>query len=60
MDARPLERNGVFLSVDMEGMAGVVHLHQVMRGMPEYERSCRLMTAESTSESFAESFEDLL
>src|SRR5437764_1074595 len=30
----------------MEGMAGVVHLHQVMRGMPEYERSCRLMTAE--------------
>src|SRR5207245_6162697 len=23
----------------MEGMAGVVHLHQVMRGMPEYERS---------------------
>src|SRR3989441_11101489 len=30
----------------MEGMAGVVHLHQVMRGMPEYERSCRLMAAE--------------
>ena len=49
MDARPLERNGVFLSVDMEGMAGVVHLHQVMRGMPEYERSCRLMTAETNA-----------
>ena len=43
------ERNGVFLSVDMEGMAGVVHLHQVMRGMPEYERSCRLMTAETNA-----------
>src|SRR2546426_10293553 len=30
-------------------MAGVVHLHQVMRGMPEYERSCRLMTAETNA-----------
>ena len=43
------ERNGVFISVDMEGMAGVVHLHQVMRGTPEYERSCRLMTAETNA-----------
>lgn len=43
------EREGVFISVDMEGMAGVVHLHQVMRGMPEYERSCRLMTAETNA-----------
>src|SRR5437588_769851 len=33
----------------MEGMAGVVHLQQVMRGMPEYERSCRLMTAETNA-----------
>jgi D-amino peptidase len=33
----------------MEGMAGIVHLHQVMRGMPEYERSCRLMTAETNA-----------
>src|SRR2546421_13015871 len=33
----------------MEGMAGVVHLHQVIRGMPEYERSCRLMTAETNA-----------
>src|SRR5256714_9372560 len=33
----------------MEGVAGIVHLHQVMRGMPEYERSCRLMTAETNA-----------
>jgi D-amino peptidase len=45
----PAERNGVFLSVDMEGMAGIVHLHQVIRGTPEYERSCRLMTAETNA-----------
>jgi D-amino peptidase len=42
-------RNGVFISVDMEGIAGVVHLQQVIRGMPEYERSCRLMTAETNA-----------
>lgn len=42
-------REGVFISVDMEGMAGIVHLHQVMRGMPEYETSCRLMTAETNA-----------
>ena len=30
-------------------MAGIVHLHQVMRGMPEYEHSCRLMTAETNA-----------
>ncbi|TMD48551.1 MAG: hypothetical protein E6I86_06280 [Chloroflexi bacterium] len=47
--ARSSERNGVFISVDMEGMAGIVHLHQVMRGTPEYERSCRLMTAETNA-----------
>jgi D-amino peptidase len=39
----------VFISVDMEGIAGIVHLHQVMRGTPEYERSCRLMTAETNA-----------
>ena len=33
----------------MEGVAGIVHLHQVMRGMPEYERSCHLMTAETNA-----------
>lgn len=44
-----MARNGVFLSVDMEGMAGIVHLHQVMRGTSEYERSCKLMTAETNA-----------
>jgi len=39
----------VFISVDMEGVAGIVHLQQVMRGTPEYERSCRLMTAETNA-----------
>src|SRR6202043_3782816 len=34
---------------DMEGMAGIVHLQQVIRGMPEYERSCKLMTAETNA-----------
>jgi len=33
----------------MEGMAGIVHLQQVIRGMPEYERSCKLMTAETNA-----------
>src|SRR5207237_3241526 len=42
-------RSGVFVSVDMGGLAGVVHLHQVMRGTPEYERSCHLMTAETNA-----------
>ncbi len=49
VDASTDGRNGVYISVDMEGMAGIVHLHQVMRGMPEYERSCRLMTAETNA-----------
>ena len=35
---RSPERNGVFISVDMEGMAGIVHLQQVMRGMPGWEK----------------------
>jgi len=46
---RVAARNGVFISVDMEGMAGIGHLPQVMRGTPEYERSCRLMTAETNA-----------
>ncbi len=33
----------------MEGIAGVVHLQQVMRGMPEYPMSCKLMTAETNA-----------
>src|SRR3989442_15302690 len=51
MSRRPpaSKRHGVFISVDMEGMAGIVHLRQVMRGTPEYERSCRLMTAETSA-----------
>jgi len=47
--AREATRNGVFISVDMEGMAGIVHLQQVMRGTSEFERSCRLMTAETNA-----------
>ena len=46
---RSSKRDGVFISVDMEGMAGIVHLQQVMRGSPEYERSCHLMTAETNA-----------
>ncbi len=42
-------RQGVFISVDMEGIAGIVHLQQVMRGSAEFERSCRLMTAETNA-----------
>ncbi len=33
----------------MEGMAGIVHLQQVMRGTSEFDRSCRLMTAETNA-----------
>jgi D-amino peptidase len=33
----------------MEGMAGIVHLNQVMRGTAEYEHSCHLMTAETNA-----------
>src|SRR6202162_3035075 len=33
----------------MEGIARIGHLHQVSRGMPEYEHSCRLMTAETNA-----------
>ncbi len=43
------QRNGVFISVDMEGIAGIVHLQQVLRGTAEYEHSCRLMTAETNA-----------
>lgn len=43
------KRDGVFISVDMEGVAGVAHLHQVMRGTAEYERSCHWMTAETNA-----------
>ena len=41
----------VYISVDMEGIAGVVHEHQTdptdARFAAEYARSCRLMTGEA-------------
>lgn len=43
----------VYISVDMEGVAGVVHEHQTdptdMRHAAEYARSCRLMTGEANA-----------
>ena len=43
----------VYISVDMEGVAGVVHEHQTdpvdTRRAGEYARSCRLMTAEANA-----------
>ncbi|MCA9712630.1 MAG: M55 family metallopeptidase, partial [Myxococcales bacterium] len=37
----------VYISVDMEGIAGVVRREQVMRGHPGYDQACRWMTAEA-------------
>ncbi len=37
----------VLVSVDMEGIAGVVDLVDVRPGGPEYERNRHLMTAEA-------------
>lgn len=39
----------VFISVDMEGVAGIVHTEQTRPHAPEYNRSCRLMTAEANA-----------
>lgn len=39
----------VFISVDMEGIAGIVHADQTVPHAPEYARSCRLMTAEANA-----------
>jgi D-amino peptidase len=39
----------VLISVDIEGVAGVVHREQTTRGNPEYERARRLMTAEANA-----------
>jgi D-amino peptidase len=39
----------VFISVDMEGVAGVVHAEQTRPAAPEYEQSRRLMTAEANA-----------
>ncbi|HVK76543.1 MAG TPA: M55 family metallopeptidase [Kofleriaceae bacterium] len=39
----------VYLSVDMEGVAGVVHTDQVRRSGHDYERARRWMTAEASA-----------
>jgi D-amino peptidase len=39
----------ILVSVDIEGVAGIVHPEQVLRGHPDYERSRRLMTAEANA-----------
>jgi len=39
----------VYISVDMEGVAGVVHGDQTRRGQPEFAEACRLMTAEANA-----------
>ncbi|MCO5178117.1 MAG: M55 family metallopeptidase [Thermomicrobiales bacterium] len=39
----------VFVTVDIEGIAGVVHVSEGSPGNPEYERARRLMTAEASA-----------
>lgn len=39
----------VLISVDIEGVAGVVHAEQTRPGNPEYERARRLMTSEANA-----------
>ena len=39
----------VFVSIDMEGIAGIAHLRQVMRGTDDYPRSRELMTEEANA-----------
>lgn len=39
----------VFISVDMEGVAGIVHRKQVTRGVGDYEVARELMTAEANA-----------
>ncbi len=39
----------VYVSIDMEGIAGIAHLQQVMRGSGDFERSRRLMTEEANA-----------
>lgn len=39
----------VFVTADIEGVAGVVHTEEGTRGNPEYERARRLMTAEASA-----------
>jgi len=46
----------VFVSIDMEGIAGIAHIRQVMRGTDDYPRSRELMTEEANA-SVAGAFE---
>src|SRR5512135_3794063 len=39
----------VYLSVDMEGVAGIVHVDQTRRNGHDYERARRRMTAETNA-----------
>ncbi len=39
----------VFVSIDMEGVAGLAHLQQVMNGSADYPESRRLMTEEANA-----------
>jgi D-amino peptidase len=39
----------VFISIDMEGIAGVAHLQQVMRGTDDFAASRHLMTGEANA-----------
>lgn len=42
-------RMRIYISVDMEGVAGVVRRQQVLRGESGYEAACRLMTGEANA-----------
>jgi D-amino peptidase len=39
----------VFISIDMEGIAGIAHLQQVMRGTDDFQASRELMTDEANA-----------
>jgi D-amino peptidase len=39
----------VFISIDMEGVAGIAHLRQVMRGTDDYPKARELMTGEANA-----------
>ena len=39
----------VFISIDMEGVAGIAHIRQVMRGTDDYPRARELMTEEANA-----------
>src|SRR5207249_10034403 len=41
----------VFVSIDMEGVAGIAHIRQVMRGTDDYPAARELMTREANAAS---------